>query len=461
MVKYATSSSYDRGLRGERKHSIHRILISRLVLEAICISVALMAGVIFIEFRNINDRVAAQVVPAAELFRYAIMDNLDSPGLGDHARIRNIIGRYPLRKKRPADGHFVFARILDADFHEVARYTDFSYEHINDVKDYLLKTADNATPMQRGVWTRTARVGSAAVVHMRYELKNSADIRAGYIEGIYAISPVFLRKARLSAVYTALIATGIVLLTTLILYPSINRLMRNILSLSAGLLHANLEILNVLGSAIAKRDNDTDIHNFRVTIYAARIAEEMHLGEDEIRTLTKGAFLHDVGKIGISDTILLKPEQLSEEECEEMKKHVGHGLDIVKRTEWIHDAALVVGNHHEHYDGTGYPNGMSSTEIPLVARIFTIADVFDALTSKRPYKEALGFDETIEILKRDRGKMFDPEILDVFMKIAASLYETYANRDDDKPRDDLRRIGEHYFAPSLVEKSSLVTKDVL
>lgn len=453
-------SWYDRGLPGEWKLSIHRILISRLLLEAACISAVLMAGVIFIEFRNINDRVAEQAIPAAELFRWVIINNLDSPGLGDHARIRSIIQEYPFSKLRPTNGHFVFVRILDTDFHEVARYTDHDYEYINDVTNHLLKRLDNANSTQRGMWTRTSRVGLAVVVHMRYELRNSADIRVGYIEGLYAISPDFLRKARLSAVYTSLITTGIVFLTTLILYPSITRLMRKVLGLSAGLLHANLEILNVLGSAIAKRDNDTDIHNFRVTIYAVRLAEVMQLGVDEIRTLIKGAFLHDVGKIGISDTILLKPEKLTEKECEEMKRHVGHGLDIVRRTEWIHNAALVVGNHHEHYDGTGYPNGLSSKEIPLVARIFTIADVFDALTSKRPYKEALGFDEAIEILKRGRGKIFDVEILDVFMKIASSLYEAYANRDDDKPRDELKRIEKHYFGPSLAEKNSLVAKNV-
>jgi HD-GYP domain-containing protein (c-di-GMP phosphodiesterase class II) len=206
----------------------------------------------------------------------------------------------------------------------------------------------------------------------------------------------------------------------------------------------------VLGSAIAKRDNDTDIHNYRVTIYSIRIAEEMNLDYDEIRTLIKGAFLHDVGKIGISDAILLKPSNLTPGEFEVMKLHVRHGIDIVSRSDWLRDAGLVVGNHHEKYDGTGYLAGSKSDEIPRVARIFAVADVFDALTSKRPYKEAYPYEKTMEILEKSRGSHFDPEILDVFIRIAPSLYEAYANRDDDKPRSDLRRIGGRYYdIPSL------------
>lgn len=425
--------------------SIHQKLIVRLIIAAAGISVVLISLVVFVELGNIDARVAQQAASSAERLRLAIMENLDSPGLGDHSLIVSRIEKSVSGKARLPEGHFVFVRILDPEFREVARLTDPSYAHIREVADFILKGTDHGALMRQGMWNRISRVGGTAVIHMGNELRNSTNSRAGFVEGVYAISPVFLAKARLSAVMTALIASAIVLLTTLILYPAINRLLRRVSGLSTDLLHANLEILNVLGSAIAKRDSDTDIHNYRVTIYAIKIAEEMHLDDGEIRTLIKGAFLHDVGKIGISDSILLKPSSLTPGEFEEMKKHVRHGLDIVGRSEWLQDASLVVGNHHERYDGTGYLGRLSGKEIPMVARIFAVADVFDALTSKRPYKEAFGFDEAIEILKKGSGSHFDSEILDVFLRIAPSLYEAYANRDDDTPRDDLRKIGARYY----------------
>ena len=119
-----------------------------------------------------------------------------------------------------------------------------------------------------------------------------------------------------------------------------------------------------------------------------------------IRILIKGAFLHDVGKIGIRDNILLKPGRLDEEEFEEMKRHVNHGLDIISKSAWLNEASAVVGSHHEKYEGNGYPAGLKGEAIPVLARIFAIADVFDALTSHRPYKKPLSYEETIDILMK-------------------------------------------------------------
>ncbi len=140
----------------------------------------------------------------------------------------------------------------------------------------------------------------------------------------------------------------------------------------------------------------TDIHNYRVTIYAVRLAEAVGLGRRSIRSLIKGAFLHDVGKIGISDRILMKPSRLTGEEFEVMKGHVRHGVDIVERSDWLKDATQVVGYHHEQYAGDGYPAGIEGKNIPM-----TSAAAVDALTSKRPYKEPS--DLAIDILQKKRG----------------------------------------------------------
>ena len=126
------------------------------------------------------------------------------------------------------------------------------------------------------------------------------------------------------------------------IFTIVARLLHQLETLSRSLLDANLETLGVLGSAIAKRDSDTDAHNFRVTVYAARVGEAAGLHGDEMRALIKGAFLHDVGTLGIRDAVLLKPGKLDTAEFGEMKRHVAHGLDIIGRSGWLHDATPVV-----------------------------------------------------------------------------------------------------------------------
>ena len=216
--------------------------------------------------------------------------------------------------------------------------------------------------------------------------------------------------------------------------------------MTVNLLDSNLETLQVLGSAIAKRDSDTDAHNYRVTIFSVRLAEAAGLEKQSIQKLIKEAFLHDVGKIGVRDNVLLKPGRLDEEEFQVMKNHVRHGLDIVSRSHWLHDAKDVVGFHHEKYDGKGgYDAGLAGEDIPINARIFAIADVFDALTSKRPYKEPFSFEESVEILREGRGTHFDPALVNLFVAIAQPLYDLLSGKDDAVPREELGGIIEEYF----------------
>jgi HD-GYP domain-containing protein (c-di-GMP phosphodiesterase class II) len=184
---------------------------------------------------------------------------------------------------------------------------------------------------------------------------------------------------------------AIVLLTTIILYPVILRLTGRITRYSVKLLEANLDTLETLGNAIAQRDSDTNVHNYRVSIYASHIGEELNLPDQTMRTLIKGSFLHDAGEIGIPDEILLKNGKLDEKKFEIMKTHVEQGRDIIQRSEWLQDALEVVLSHHEKMAGKGYPGRLEGGSIPVTASIFAAADVFDALTSKHPYKEAFSF----------------------------------------------------------------------
>ena len=160
---------------------------------------------------------------------------------------------------------------------------------------------------------------------------------------------------------------------------------------------------------------------------------------------TIGIHLHDVGKIGIEDDILHKPGRLTTDEFKLMKKHVAYGIDIVNKAEWIKEAVDVVGYHHEKYDGSGYNSGIEGGTVPIIARIFAIVDVFDALGSRRPYKKPLSYDETMEIIRAGRGNHFDPVYVDAFESISKSIYEDYAGREDEGLAEELNSIIKTYF----------------
>ena len=254
---------------------------------------------------------------------------------------------------------------------------------------------------------------------------------------------------RRAMVRNAIIVIAIVVAVSALLYPVILRLTRRLADYSTHLLDANLETLSVLGSAIAKRDSDTDAHNYRVTLYSIHIGETLGLKDAEMRILIKGSFLHDVGKLGIPDNILLKPARLDPQEFSVMKTHVDKGTDIVQRSSWLREGTEVIGCHHEKFAGGGYPNDLKGEDIPTPARIFAVADVFDALTSHRPYKKPLTFVEAMDMLEQDRGKHFDPAALDAFGKIARVLFDRYAGHEGADLKDELAVMVTKYFSAGM------------
>lgn len=229
---------------------------------------------------------------------------------------------------------------------------------------------------------------------------------------------------------------------------------RNLRSISKQLFNANIGMLETLGSVIAKRDSDTSSHNYRVTIYSIHIARELQLDDDHIRGVIKGAFLHDVGKIAISDNILLKPNKLTPYEFDIMKTHVNHGTDIVSNYLWLRDALDVVQYHHERFDGSGYQKGLKGLQIPINARIFSIADVFDALTSIRPYKKAYSLDKSLFIIQKGGSNFFDPDIVQVFLSIAPELYNEICNEELDILKSKLNRFLNEYFTTDEILKTT-------
>ncbi len=178
-----------------------------------------------------------------------------------------------------------------------------------------------------------------------------------------------------------------------------------------------MQTLDALGAAIDLRDGQTAGHSRRVAFYSIQMLTEMNATASEFKTLVTGAWLHDIGKLATPDAILLKPSSLTEQERITMQDHVIIGYDLVKRIPFLSNAAEIVLTHHERWDGSGYPRGLTGVQIPLCARIFAVADSFDAMTSERPYRRALPMPYARKEIERMSGTQFDPQIVSVFANI--------------------------------------------
>lgn len=173
--------------------------------------------------------------------------------------------------------------------------------------------------------------------------------------------------------------------------------------------------LEALGSALDAKDAETEGHCQRVTAITILIARIMKVNEETLRHIARGAFLHDIGKMGIPDQVLRKPGPLTQEERQLMRRHCDIGYTVLNRIPFLKDAAEIVLSHQEFYDGTGYPRGLKGEEIPLGARIFAVADTFDAMTSDRPYRKALPVSAARAEIEKFSGTQFDPMVVKAFL----------------------------------------------
>ena len=180
--------------------------------------------------------------------------------------------------------------------------------------------------------------------------------------------------------------------------------------------------LEALGDALDLKDSETEGHSKRVTAYTIALARAMGLSPAQIKIIARGAFLHDIGKMAIPDEILRKAGKLSNNEQEVMREHCLRGYNMLRKIPFLAESAEIVFSHQEHYDGTGYPQGLHGPQIPIGARIFALADALDAITSDRPYRAADSFDAAREEILRCSGSQFDPGVVEVFLKVPNELW---------------------------------------
>jgi HD-GYP domain-containing protein (c-di-GMP phosphodiesterase class II) len=267
----------------------------------------------------------------------------------------------------------------------------------------------------------------------------------GYFEGVRLV-PAWQRKQILVDSLTVALMVGLAsLLCGGVLYPVVIRLSAENQRKAQEVLESHISLMEALGRAIAKRDSNTGAHNYRVAWISATLAETLGIKGDKMQALIVGSFLHDAGKIGIPDAILLKSGKLTDDEMDLMRTHVAMGEEIISGGGWLDGAREVVACHHEKWDGSGYPHGLIGEAIPVVARIFAIVDVFDALCSKRPYKEPLPLDEVMEVLQKGSGIHFDPQLLEVFSSIAGKVYETTLHASEAEIRALMKGMVRRHF----------------
>jgi putative nucleotidyltransferase with HDIG domain len=181
--------------------------------------------------------------------------------------------------------------------------------------------------------------------------------------------------------------------------------------------------LQALGDALDLKDRETEGHSRRVTAYTMAISRAMRLPADAVATIARGAFLHDIGKMAIPDKILNKPSKLDERETAIMQEHCYKGYQIVKKIPFLTEACDIVYSHQERFDGTGYPRKLKGEEIPLGARIFSVADTLDAITSDRPYRAARSLSVARKEILEWSGRQFDPEVVAVFQEMPDEIFE--------------------------------------
>ena len=181
--------------------------------------------------------------------------------------------------------------------------------------------------------------------------------------------------------------------------------------------------LKALTAALETRDSETHGHSERVVSYSLRLGREYGLNSEEMKSLEFGSLLHDIGKIGVPDSILRKPAKLTEEEWVRMREHPLHGQQILRGIEFLQGAARVVAQHHEKWDGTGYPLGLRREEIDINARIFAVADAFDAITSDRVYRRGKSYEAAAQELDDWAGRQFDPKVVEAFHRVPKDDWE--------------------------------------
>lgn len=394
------------------KKEIHLRLIKRIAAICILTCICICGAAVFIEYRQIEPALLDAAEKEARLFIPLLLTKDTAADTGQDIAAAALGDAL-------AHTSFIAVRLFDAGGAMLMEKTRPGGTEINkqfsDKGILLPLTGDRV-----GTWIyQDKRLFLYSVIPVS-GLQD--DTLIGHIESIYRSSFAditgFMKRLGLSC----LIGVGGVILCSLLLYPGLIMFHNHLIKSGSDLNRANGFLLKHLGAALAKGDVADPGHNHRVLIYGIRLAENQKLTRTQIRDFIQGAFLHDIGMLGIDSGTLMKRGPLDQDERSSLQEHVKTGAAAIKPYKWLRQSRDIIFCHHERYDGSGYPKGISHEDIPFSARIFTIVDTFDALTSDRPYRDAPDLEKAIELLQLESGSQFDPVLLSAFIEMAPKLH---------------------------------------
>lgn len=423
------------------RHSIYRRILLRLLWGWFLLCLVLGAGILWLEIQRVERFVhqlalnETAVLGGEDVHSLLVSNPASTPHLSVLAE--QLVGR-----------HFLMVQLFDHNRMLKLEAIHQGQTNVRPLIDAYRQPFPTAETFSHNLHFVDGRLLMTIIMPLQGQ---GASGPIGYFEGVYQVDQATYRDIRHAVLRTLLLVGMGISFTVLLMYPIVVALIKSSMKLSTELLQGNLELMNVLGCAIAERDSETNSHNYRVSYYALRMGEALGLPRPALRNLIAGAFLHDVGKIGIRDPILLKPGKLTDTEFEIMKTHVALGVEILKKTSWLRGAREVVEFHHEKYDGSGYLQGLKGDEIPLNARIFTIVDVFDALTSSRAYKSSWTVADAVRELEDGAGSHFDPRLVRLFSALAPDLYRFIGELDANRLEHVMHAIIGPYFMEMTVD----------
>jgi len=394
------------------KKEIHLLLIRRISAISFLATLVVIAAICFLEFNKIETTLLRNAEKEAHIFLPLFTDKTagTSPDFSETLSQTSFLNATLLN---PAKEVFF-------EFHRDGMSESSKAPGEADIGPVYGSEAE-------GSWTF---IGREIVLDAVLPVTSGPDeTPVGYIEGRYLSDRTDTRAIALQILYSCLFGVGGVVLCALLMYPGLVLLHNRLITNSADLNRANNFLLKNLGSALAKSDVGSLHHNYRVLIFGVRLAEKLKLNRARIQSFIKGVCLHDIGMLDMDRETLMKPGPLDAKERKRMQEHVKRGVALIKPYRWLKDTRDLIRSHHEKYDGSGYPAGLSHDKIALEARIFAIVDAFDAMTSKRPYRQAGQLNSVIEALELESAAHFDPVLLAAFIEIAPQLLEIIEKLD--------------------------------
>lgn len=429
------------------KKSIYRLIIKRLFWVSTLIAVLFSVVSYYHSKQMVYDAVVHVSSAQITFIKGKLLEYIKThPEKNINSALQSAISYSPATELHIKEGEFVYVVLYDEKFEKIAIHEHKGIQDKETIENYIFNNIKGHTPHNLSETEfQSTTINGKNYIEIHDTVLTDHEGAVISLRALFALSDLADQSIRNFTLKNILLVIFIVGGTTLFLFPVVTMFFQRIANYSCRLLTAHIQTMQALGEAIAKRDIDTSYHNYRVTLYSVILAEYIGFPQEKMKSLIKGSFLHDVGKIGIRDDILLTNKRFSPEQRDIMKSHVTLGIDIISRSNWLQDAADIVAHHHEKFDGSGYPANLKGKTIPEGARIFAIVDIFDALTSRRPYKEPLSYADTISCMEKDFDGHFDPEIFKNFIKIAEELYSEYAGREDELVKEQFEGIINKYF----------------